>query len=218
MQLLAATRDVMVAADEKRVVVSSPERGELWSTRRSGGPVAARVGCDQLILSEPGQATVNALLSGEEQWRGETSGELVVAGDHLLIPGGARTSLVYSLRDLAATKVRTSTPLARPAPPGVRAFDGTLVAMVTGAGGIVLLDLADAVETDRATPVPQPVERAWLAGPFLIAAPPLSVSHLWGGVATPIPLAVATATAAVVSSPAQALVRAADRSAWLEFS
>ncbi len=89
---------------------------------------------------------------------------------------------------------------------------------MTGGGDVVFLDLADAVEADRAAPVPHPVERAWLAGPFLITTPPFSVSNLWGGVATPIPLAVDAATGALVSGPAQALVRAADRSAWLEFS
>ena len=218
LQLLAATHDVMVAGDGECVIVSSRERGELWSVQTAGGPVAARVGCDQLIVSEPGSASVLALASGEEQWRGRTSGELVVAGDHLLIPGGSRTSLVYSLRDSVAKKVRTSTTLARPAPPGVRSVDGTLVATVTGGGDVAFLDLADAVEADRAAPVPHPVERAWLAGPFLITTPPFSVSNLWGGVATPIPLAVDAATGALVSGPAQALVRAADRSAWLEFS
>jgi len=75
-----------------------------------------------------------------------------------------------------------------------------------------------AVEADVAAPVPPSVERAWLAGPYLITTPPFSVSHLWGGIATPLPLAVDVATGAVVAGPGQALVRAGDRSAWLEFS
>lgn len=218
LQLLAATRDILVAADPERVIASSPERGELWSVRTTGGPVAAQLSCDQLVISEPGRVTVLGLEGGEERWLGKTSGELLLADGRLLVPGRGRTSLVYSLRDSVATKVRTSATLARPAPPGLRAFDGTFVATVTGAGGVTFLDLADAVEADRAAPLPNPVERAWLAGPFLITTPPLSVSHLWGGIPTPIPLDLDPATGALVAGTAQALVRAADRGAWLEFS
>ena len=148
---------------------------------------------------------------------GKTSGEIVVADDHLLVPGGGRTSLVYSLRESVDEKLKTSAALAPPASPGVRILDGTLVPTVTDGGDVLFLDLADSVEADLAAPVPGPVERAWLAGPFLITTPPLSVSHLWGGIATPIPLSF-NATGALVAGPAQALVRGADRSAWLEFS
>ena len=217
MQLLDATRDIMVAYDGERVIASSPERSELWSVRTAGGPAAARVSCEQLIVSEPGRVSVLALESGEEQWQGKTSGEIVVADGRLLVPGGGRTSLVYSLRESVAEKLKTSAALAPPASPGVRVLDGTLVATVTDAGGVVFLNLANSVEADRAAPVPVPVERAWLAGPFMITTPPFSVSHLWGGIATSIPLSF-NATGALVAGPAQALVRGADRSAWLEFS
>jgi hypothetical protein len=217
-RLLDATREVMVVAEGERLIACSPERGELWSGRTSGGPVAARVSCDRLVLSEPGRVSVLALESGEEEWRGKTPGEVIVAGDRLLVPGAGRTSLVYSLHDSVAKRLKTSAALGRPAAPGVSILDGTLVATVTGAGDVVLLELAEAVEADRAAPVPRPVEAAWLAGPFLITTPPLSVSHLWGGIATTIPLAVDPATGTLVAGHAQALVRGDDRNAWLEFS
>jgi hypothetical protein len=218
LQLLDATRDVLVVADPKRVIAVLPRRGELWSVRRSGGPVAARVSCEQLVVSESGRACVLALESGEEHWRGKTSGELVVADDRVLVPGSGCISLVYSLRESVTEKLKTSAALDRPAPPAVRILDATLVATVTGAGGVVFLDLAGTVEVDLASPVPGSVERAWLAAPFLITTPPLSVSHLWGGIATPIPLALDSVTGALVAGPGQALIRGADRSAWLEFS
>jgi hypothetical protein len=218
LQLLDATRDVLVVADEKRVIAISPDRAEFWSVRRSGGPVAARMSCDHLVVSEQGKASVLALASGEEQWRGKTAGELVVADERLLVPGDGQSSLVYGLRDSAVTKIRTSAALARPVRPGVRILDGTLVPAVTGAGPVVLLDLADSVEAESTAPVPHSVERAWLAGPFLIATPPLSVSHLWGGVATAIPLALDPTIGALVAGPAQALVRSAERTVWLDFS
>jgi hypothetical protein len=217
-QLLDATRDFMVVADGKRVIATSPERSELWSVRTSGGPVAARVSCDQLVVSEPGNVRVLALETGEEQWRRKTPGEVVLADGRLLVPGGGSTSLVYSLRDSAATRLKTGAPLARPTPPGVRVLDGPLVAVVGTAGEVALLNLPDAVEADRPALAARPVEGAWLAGPFLITTPPLSVMHLWGGVATPIPLAMDATTGSLVAGPAQAIVRGADRSAWLEFS
>jgi hypothetical protein len=217
-ELLDVARGVLVAAGPERVIASSPERGELWSVRRSGHSVAARVSGDQLVVSEPGRVSVLALESGEERWQGKTSGEVVLADGRLLVPGSGHTSLVYSLRESAAEKLRTSVALAPPAPVGVRVLDGTLVVMVTGPGGVAFLDLAAAVEADRAPPVSGHVERAWLAGPFLVTAPSLSVAHLWGGVVSPIPLALIPATGALVAGPAQALVRAAERSAWLEFS
>lgn len=216
--LLDARRDMLVVADEKRVIAISPERAEVWSVRRAGGLVDARVSGDHLVLAEEGRVSVIALDCGEVRWRGKTAGELVVAGDRLLVPGGGRTSLVYSLRDAAVTRLKTGAPLARPAPPGVRILDGTLVPAVTDAGGIALLDLADAVETDGLPPLLGPVERAWLAGSFLIASPPLAVSHLWGGVATEVPLQLDQAVGAVVVGPAQALVRSAERATWLELS
>ena len=218
LQLLDATRDVLVVADEKRVIAISPDRAEFWSVRRSGGPVAARMSCDHLVVSEQGKASVLELASGDEEWRSKTTGEVIVAGDHVLVPGGSHTSLVYSLRESTAKKVKTSTPLARPAAPGVRLLDGTLVPAVAAGGNVLLVDLAGAVEAVCSAPVPCPVEGAWLAGPFLVTARPLSVAHLWGGIATPIPLDVDQATGAVVSGPAQALVRAAGRTTWLEFS
>jgi hypothetical protein len=217
-QLLDATRDVMIASDGELVIASSSERGELWSFRTASGPVAARVSCEQLLVSEPGTVRILALESGEEQWRGKAFGELVVADGHLLVPGSGRTSLVYSLRELVASKLKTSAALARPAAPRVRILEGTLVATVTGAGGVAFLDLARIVEADVAAHVSRPVEKAWLAGSFLITTPPLSVSHLWGGIATPIPLEVDRATGALETGPAQALVRSAERTAWLEFS
>jgi hypothetical protein len=122
------------------------------------------------------------------------------------------------LRESAAKKLKTSAPIDRPAPPGVKLLDGTIVAAVTDTGGVLLLDLSEATESGRAAPVARPVEKAWLAGPFLITTPPLSVSQLWGSIATPIPLNLDPATGALVTGPAQALVSAADRSAWLEFS
>ena len=218
LQLLDATRDVMVASDGERVIVSSSERGDLWSVRTAGGPVAARASCEQLVVSEPGRGSVLALGSGEEQRRGKTFGELVVADGRLFVPGSGRTSLVYSLRASGAEKLKTSAALARLTPSGVRVIDGTLIAAVTETGGVAFLDLARTVEADVAAPLPPSVERAWLAGPYLITTPPLSVSHLWGGIATPLPLAVDVATGALVAGPGQALVRAVDRSAWLEFS
>jgi hypothetical protein len=218
LQLLDATRDVLVVADEKRMIAISPDRAELWSVRRSGGPVAAQMSCDQLVVSEQGKVSVLALASGEEQWRGKTAGELVLADERLLVPGSGQTSLVYALRDSAVTKIRTSAALARPVRPGVRILDGTLVPVVTSAGAVVLLDLSKSVEAKGTAPVLHSAERAWLAGPFLIGTPPLSVSHLWGGVTTAIPLALDPAIGALVAGPAQALVRSAERSAWLKFS
>jgi PQQ-like domain len=217
-QLLDATRDVLVLADGERVLACSPERGELWSVETSGGPVAARVSCDRLVVSEQGRVSVLGLAAGEDEWSEQTRGEIVVAGENVLVPGRGRTSHVYSLRESAVKKLKTSAPIDRPAPPGVRLLDGTIVPIVTDAGGIVLLDLAEASEADRSKAVTRPVERAWLAGPFLITTPPLSVAQLWGGIATPIPLTLDPATSAVVAGPAQALVRAAEQSAWLEFS
>ena len=215
-QLLDATRDFMVVADRKRVIATSPEPSEIWSVRRSGGPVDARVSCDQLVISEPGTVRVVALETGEEQWRRKTPGQVIVADSRLLVPGGGSTSLVYSLRDSATTRLKTDAPLARPSPPGVRILDGPLVAIAGAAGEVALIDLADAVEADRAAPAARPVDAAWVAGPFLITTPPLSVTHLWGGVTTPIPLDATTG--AIVAGPAQALIRGADRIAWLEFS
>ena len=97
-------------------------------------------------------------------------------------------------------------------------LDGTLVATVTGAGEVVLLTWSTRRRVDHAAPVPRPVERAWLAGPFLITTPPLTVAHLWGGISTSIPFDVDRATGALVAGAGQALVRGTDRSAWLEFS
>jgi hypothetical protein len=208
----------MVVVEGERLIAVLPEREELWSIRTAGGPVAARVSCDRLVVSEPGRVSVLALESGEEEWRGKTPGEVVVAGDRLLVPGAGPTSLVYSLRDSAAKRFRTGASLGRPSAPGVRVVDGTLVPTVTGAGEVVLVDVADAAEASRAAPTTLPVETAWLAGPFLITTPPLSVSHLWGGIATTIPLDLDPVTGALVAGPGQALVRTADRSAWLEFS
>jgi hypothetical protein len=208
----------MVVSDGERVIVSSAEGGDLWSVRTTGSSTDARVTCEQLIVSEPGRVSVLALESGEEQWQGRTFGELVVADDHLLVPGSGRTSLVYSLRESAAGKLKTTAPFAPSGSAGVRVLDGTLVAAVTGAGGVTFLDLARTVETDVAAPLPSAVERAWLAGPYLITTPPLLVSHLWGGIATRISLEVDPATGALVAGPAQALVGGAERRAWLEFS
>jgi hypothetical protein len=217
-RLLDATRELMVVTDGKRVIAASPECGELWSAPTSGGSIAARVSCDRLVVAEAGKASVVALASGEEDWRAKTTGEVVVADGRLLVPGGSHTSLVYSLRESSAKKVKTAAPLARAAAPSVRIVDGTLVAIVAGGGNVALVDLAEAAEAVCTAPVPRPVEGAWLAGPFLVTAAPLSVAHLWGGIATPIPLAIDAATGAVVSGPAQALVRAAGRTTWLEFS
>jgi len=116
------------------------------------------------------------------------------------------------------TRIKTGATLARPAPPGVRIVDGPLVAAVTGTGGVALVDLVDAAEADGLPPLLRPVERAWLAGSFLMTSPPLVVSHLWGGVATEIPLPLDPAIGAVVVGPSQALVRGAERSVWLELS
>jgi hypothetical protein len=218
LQLLDARRDVVVVADDKRLIAISPERAEFWSVRRPVGRVDARVSNDHLVVSQEGRVSVLALDCGEVRWRGKTAGELVVAGDRLLVPGGDRTSLVYSLRDGTVTRLRTGADFARPAPPGVTMLDGRLVPTVTGAGAVILLDLVDAVEATATAPVPHPVERAWLAGPFLLTNPPLSVSQLWGGVATAIPLALDEAIGALVAGPEQALVRTADRSTWLKFS
>jgi hypothetical protein len=217
-QLLDATREVMVVMDGKRVVAASPDRGELWSTRAPGGPVAARVSDGRLVVGESGRVRVVALASGEEEWHAKTTGEVLVADDRLLVPGGSHTSVVYSLGDSTAKKVKTSVPLSRTAAPGVRLLDGPVVATVTGGGDVVLLDLPNAAEVASTAPVPGPVEGAWLAGPFLITARPLSVSHLWGGVATPIPLDADPAAGGLVTGAGQALVRSADRNAWLVFS
>jgi hypothetical protein len=217
-RLLDATRDFMVVADGQQLIATSPERAEIWAVRTSGGPVAARVSCDQLIVSEPGSVRVLALETGEELWRRKTPGEVVVADGRLLVPGGGSTALVYSLRDSATTRLKTGAPLARPTPPGVRVLDGPVVAVVGTAGEVALLDLADAAEADRPASATRPVDGAWLAGPFLITTPPLSVMHLWGGVATPIPLAMDATTGSLVAGSAQAIVRGADRNAWLEFS
>lgn len=217
-RLLDATREVMVVADAECVIASVPESGELWSVGTSGRPVAARVSRGRLVVTEPGCVRVLALASGEEQWRARTCGEVIVADGRLLVPGLGHTSLVYSLDDSAATKLKSRAALARPAPPAVRILDGSLVAAVAGGGEVVLLDLADAVEADRVAPVPRSADGAWLAGPFLITTSRLSVAHLWGGIATQIPLDVDPATAGIVTGPAQALIRGADRTAWLEFS
>jgi hypothetical protein len=187
----------------------------IWSVRTPHGPVAARVSSDRLILAEPGSVRVLILASGEDEWHAKASGEVVVAGGRLLVPEASHTSHVYSLHDSVAKKLKTSVALARPVSPSVRIVDGTLVATVTGAGAVVLVDLPDAVEADRTAPIPRGrVTGAWLAGPFLITTPPFSVAHLWGGIATSIPLDMDPLTGAL---PAQALVRG-DRSAWLEFS
>jgi hypothetical protein len=217
-RLLDATRDVMVVGDGEHVIASSPEGGELWSVSTAGGPVAARVIGDRLVLSEEGRVTVLALEGGEEEWGAKTLGGVVVAGDRLLVRGGGRTSVVYSLRESDAKRFRTRAALARPAYPGVQVLDGPLVASVTAAGDVVLVDLAGAAEVDGAPPVQGSVKAAWLAGAFLITTPPLTVSHLWGGIATPIPLEVDPATGVLVPGPGQALVRGVDRTAWLEFS
>jgi hypothetical protein len=153
---------------------------------------------------------VLALANGEKEWQAKAAGEVVIAGNGLLVPGGSHTSHVYSLRDAVAKKLKTSVALGRPGLPSVRVVDGTLIATVTGAGGIVLVDLPDAVEVNRAAPAPRRrVEGAWLAGNFLITTPPLSVAHLWGGISTSIPLA--PAIGALVAGPAQALIRGESR-------
>jgi outer membrane protein assembly factor BamB len=218
-RLLDATRDVMVVADGKSVIASSPKKGELWSVRTSGGSVAARVSGDSLVLAEPGRVRVLALASGEEQWHAKASGKVILAGGRLLVPEGSHTSLVYSLHDSVAKKLKTSVALARPSAAGVRVADGTLVPIVTGTGAVVLVDLPDAVDADRAAVAARGrVAAAWLAGPFLVTTAPLSVAHVWGGIATSIPLAMDPATGALVAGPAQVLIRGTDRSTWLEFS
>jgi hypothetical protein len=218
-RLLDATRNVMVIAHAGRVIASSHKRGELWSVRTSGGPVDARVSGDQLVLAESGRVRVFALASGEEEWQAKTVGEVVISGNSLLVPGGGQASHIYSFRDSVAKKFKTGVALAKPGSPRVRVVDGTLVAIVNGAGKIVLVDLPGAVEADHATPASSlRVEGAWLAGPFLITTQPLSVAHLWGGIATPIPLTMNPATGTIVVGPAQALIRGDDRSARLEFS
>jgi len=84
---------------------------------------------------------------------------------------------------------------------------------VTGTGEIVLVDLPDAVEAGRAAPAPcSRVAGVMARRPFLITTPPFSVAHLWGGIATPIPLVMDPLTGALVAGPAQAIVRGADRS------
>jgi hypothetical protein len=229
--LLDATRDLLVVTDGKSVIASSakesskesskrsPKSGELWSVPTSGGTVAARVSGKHLVLAEPGRLRVLALASGEEEWHAKSSGEVVLAGDRLLVPEGSHTSLIYSLHDVAAKKVKTSVALGRASATGVRVADGTLVAIVAGTGAVVLVDLHDAVEANRtATPPRGGVAGAWLAGPFLITTAPLAVAHLWGGIATPIPLVLSAAPGAVVVGPAQAIVRGADGNWWLEFS
>jgi hypothetical protein len=99
------------------------------------------------------------------QSRSETIGRQGVAGDRLLVLGASRTSLIYSLRESVTKKLKTSAALARHAPPGIRILDGTLVATVTPAGDVILLDLADAVEADRAAPTPRPVGEPGLPAP-----------------------------------------------------
>lgn len=218
-RLLDATRDVMVVAYNGQVYVSSHKGSEICAISTSKGTVDARLSGDRLILAEPGRASVVALESGEEEWHAKASGEVVVSGDRVLVPGGGHTSHVYSLHDKAAKKVKTDAALGRPGSTSVRVVDGTLVAVVTGTGGIVLVDLLDAAEAHRTTPTSsRGIQGAWLAGSFLIASAPLSVSNLWGGVATPIPLVLSAAPGAVVVGPAQAIVRGADGNSWLEFS
>jgi hypothetical protein len=217
-RVLDATHNIMVIADGRSVIATSPKRGERWSVRTPHGPVAARVSGDRLILAEPGRVRVLVLASGEEEWRAKASGEVLVSRGRLLVPEGSHTSHVYSLHDSVAKKLKTSVALGRPSSPSVRMVDGTLVATVTGVGGIVLVDLPGAVEADRAAPLPRGrLTGAWLAGPFLITTPPLSVAHFWGGIATSIPLDMDPLTGALVAGPGQVLVRG-DRSAWLEFS
>jgi outer membrane protein assembly factor BamB len=190
--LLDATRDLLVVTDGKRVIASSakqsskrsPKNGELWSVPTSGGTVAARMSGKHLILAEPGRLRVLALASGEEEWHAKSSGGVVLAGDRLLVPEGSHTSLIYSLHDKAAKKVKTSVALGRASAAGVTVADGTLVAIVAGTGAVVLVDLPNAVEANRtATPPRGGVAGAWLAGPFLIMTAPLTVAHLWGGIA-----------------------------------
>jgi hypothetical protein len=218
-RLLDATRDVMVVAHNGHVFVSSHKGSEICAIRTSKGTVDARVSGDRLILAEPSRASVVALASGEEEWHAKASGEVVVAGGRVLVPGGGHASHVYSLHDKAAKKVTTDAALGQSGSPSVRVVDGTLLAVVTGTGGLVLVDLLDAVEAHRTTSVPsRGIQSAWLAGSFLIATAPLSVSNLWGGVATPIPLVPSAATSAVVVGPAQAIMRGADRISWLEFA
>jgi len=217
-RLLDATRDVMVVAYNGLVFVSSHKGSEICAIRTSKGTVDARLSGDRLVLAEPGRASVVALASGEEEWHAKAFGEVVVAGGRVLVPGGGHASHVYSLHEKAATKVTTDAELGRPGAPSVRVVDGTLVAVVTGTGRVVLVDLLDAVEAHRTTPAAgRGIQSAWLAGSFLIATAPLSVSNLWGGPPTPIPLALNPATSALVAGPGQAIVRG-DRNAWLEFS
>jgi outer membrane protein assembly factor BamB len=218
-RLLVATPDVMVIAYNDQVVVRSHKGSEIFAIRAPKGAVDARISGDRLVLAEPGRASVVALASGEEEWHAKASGEVVISGDRVLVPGGGHTSHVYSLQDKAAKKVKTDAALGRPSSPSVRVVDGTLVAVVTGTGAIVLVDVLDAVEAHRTTPAPsRGIQAAWLAGSFLIATAPLSVSNLWGGVATPIPLVPSAAPGAVLVGPAQAIVRGADGNSWLEFS
>jgi hypothetical protein len=218
-RLLDATRHFKVIAHAGHVTVSSPEDGELWSVRTAKGRVAARVCGDQLVLAEPDCVRVLKLAGGDEEWSAKVAGEVVVAGENLLVPGGNDTSLIYSLGRSTARKLETDVALARPRPLGIKIVDSTLVAIVTAESKVVLVDLAAAAEFDRKSSASSRlVEEAWLAGSFLMTTPPLAVTHLWGGVATPIPVATETLTGAVAVGPAQAIVRGTDRNVWLEFS
>ena len=217
-RLLDATSEFMVVADAECVIASLPESGEALVApdvgppgRRTGEPRPARRNRAGLREGPRARNRRRAVASTDvrrghrRRWPPPRPGPR----PHLtrLFPGRFGGN---EAQDCAA--------LARPAPPAVRILDGTLVATVTGAGEVVLLDLTGAVEADRTAPVPRPVERAWIAGPFMITIPPLSVAHLWGGISTAIPLDVDPSTGALEAGSAQALVRGADRSAWLEFS
>jgi hypothetical protein len=217
-RLLDATSDVAVVTNGKRVVALSPKGGELWS-QTSRGAVDARVSDDHLIIVGARGVTVRALTTGEEEWGARAAGQVVVADDHLLVPGRANTSVVYSLHDATSAKVKTSVAMGRPAPPAIRTLGGPVVPVVAMTGDIVLFDLAGAVEADRAAPTFRDApDSAWIAGPFLITTPSLTVAPLWGGVATPIPLPLDPATATLVAGPSQLLVRGVERTAWLGLS
>lgn len=217
-RLLDATGEAVVVAEKGRVIGLSPECGELWSVKTTRRLVAGRVCGDSLVLAEEGRVTVRSLADGEERWRARTAGEAVVTGGNLFVPGRGPTSHVYDLVDGVASTVRTGRSVARPAPPAIRMLDGTLVPVVTSAGDVLILDLVGMEMVDRASHTTRPADAAWLAGPFLMTTPALSVTHLWGGVATPIPLVVEAGFGSVVTGPGQAIVRSADRGAWLVFS
>jgi hypothetical protein len=220
-KVLDVTREQIVAIDRGNLMVGPPCEPASWSIKLADRTAVARVMSDRLIIAEHSRTTIRALSDGEVAWRGKSFGEIVASERHILVPGSASTSIVYSLDDAAPAKLTLTSPVDPRTGPRISIVDGPLAPVVAESGDLLLVDLSDALELGRLPRVPRIREaaRAWLAGGFVLTSSPptLWVSHIWGGVATVLPLQLVSGTDSVATGDGDAIVRSSEGTRWLRF-